>query len=123
MRSARALSPWHLKQALKALSTRAPPALVVPTFSQFSVSPPVRCEISGEALLGVFQDEEKRDAVIFANHNCYQEQGMKVRVESGVKRLELLDRRTGAWGGLALEGGEASFALPPGAAAVVRVGR
>ncbi len=79
--------------------------------------------ISGETLLGVFQDEEKRDAVIFANHNCYQVQKMKLRVEPGVKKLEVLDRRTGEWRGLVLDGGEAAFELPPGAAAVVRVGR
>jgi hypothetical protein len=63
------------------------------------------------------------DHLLVANHNAYQPQAMAVRFEEDVTGLEILDRATGAWVDLPLEGGVATWELGPGYGDLLRVGR
>jgi hypothetical protein len=77
----------------------------------------------GEAILGVFQDDAKRDAIVFANNNAYEPQAMKLQFASPPKKVELFDRKAAKWSEVPLKDNVAEFALPPAAAELVRVER
>ena len=77
----------------------------------------------GEALYGVFQDAEKRDAILFANHNAYQPQAMQLALPGGAKQIEQFNRKTGKWTTLETTGGAVTFELPAAAAELIRIQR
>lgn len=78
---------------------------------------------SGESVYGVFQDDAKRDAIVFANHNAYQPQTMKLKFAAPDAKVDLFDRQSGKWAPLAVSDGAAAFDLPPAAAELLRVDR
>lgn len=80
---------------------------------------------SGEAVIGVFQDQKQRDALVLANHNAYQPQAMEIEfAESAkVKAVVQLDRETGKWQKLPLVGRVVKFTIAPAAAELLLVDR
>ena len=78
---------------------------------------------TGEAVVGVFQDDQKRDALLFANHNAYQAQEMQVEFGAGVKAASRFDRREGKWKPLQLNSRSVKFVIPPAAPELVLVAR
>ena len=78
---------------------------------------------AGEALYGHFQDEEKRDHLLLANHNAYQPQAMQLKFAAPPKSLEQFDRQAGQWEAIELKDGIGAFELPPAAAELIRVSR
>jgi hypothetical protein len=80
---------------------------------------------SGEALLGFFTYDHGTDAIYVANHNAFAGQRMVVelRKEQAEKLLELslLDRKTGKWRAMKLDGDAVTFDLAPGAGELLRV--
>ncbi len=80
---------------------------------------------AGEALVGVFQDAKKRDALVFANHNAYQTQEMELEFDpaAGVRAAVQLDRETGKWQKLPLADGKIKFEIAAAAAELVLVDR
>lgn len=78
---------------------------------------------AGEALFGAFRDSDGRDALVFANHNAYQSQAMKLQFAAPIKTVEKFDRATAKWELLPTENGVAAFDLPAAGAELVRVSR
>ncbi len=78
---------------------------------------------AGEAVLGLFQDDRKRDAVFVANHNTYAPQQMKLRFTPAPRTVEMLDRKQGTWRKLELAAGAVSFPLAEAAGELLRVDR
>jgi hypothetical protein len=78
---------------------------------------------TGEALLGVFQDHSQRDALIFANHNAYVAQPMKLRFAMPVRKVEKFDRGGAKWVELAVTEGRVAFDLAPAGVELLRVER
>lgn len=70
---------------------------------------------AGEAVVGVFKEGKGRDALLFANHNSYQPQAMKLAFQAPVKGVARFDRKGGAWKRLTVSGGTVEFELPPAA--------
>jgi hypothetical protein len=68
---------------------------------------------SGEMVVGVFKDDQKRDAVVLANHNAYAVQPVKLRPKDG-RQVELFDRETKSWKALAPTDGVVQFEVGPG---------
>jgi hypothetical protein len=52
---------------------------------------------TGEVLVGQFADPEKRDVLVFANHNPYESQDVKLTFAAKPKAVELFDRATKKW--------------------------
>jgi hypothetical protein len=78
---------------------------------------------SGEALVGVFEDREKRDVLVFANHNAYEPQSMNLRLVKDVKKIELFDRTTRKWKPLTPKDRVVTFKIPPASPELLRVMR
>lgn len=78
---------------------------------------------SGEAVYGLFQDADERDAILFANHNAYQPQAMQVKFGSAAKSVERLNRTSGKWVSLKTSDVGVLFEIPPAAAELIRVQR
>ena len=76
---------------------------------------------SGEALFGTFQDPQKRDALVFANHNAYQPQDMKLSFKKPVKTVSLFSREKGEWQPLKLAGNAVTFQIAPAGLQLLRV--
>jgi len=74
---------------------------------------------SGEFLMGVFQDDEKRDAIFVANHNSQAAQKVTLKLAKPVK-ASLFDRKQGKWIGLEVKGGAVSFDLGKAAGELIR---
>jgi len=79
---------------------------------------------SGEALIGHFKYDDKRDALYVANHNAHGPQKMVIELkpENGDQlKAELFDRKTGKWKELELKGGVIAFVLQPAGGELLRV--
>ncbi len=76
---------------------------------------------AGEAIYGVFQDRQKCDAIVFANHNAYQAQQMELRMAAKPEKMEHFDRRTSTWKALPLQDGVLTFTLRPAGAELLRI--
>lgn len=74
---------------------------------------------AGEFTMGVFVDDEKRDAVYVANLNAYAPQRVTL-ILGRVVSPRLFDRRTRAWRDLPLADGTMSLELGPGEGELVR---
>jgi len=77
----------------------------------------------GEAIMGVFKDDQGRDALLLANHNCYQGQPMELKFNVPVKSVSRFDRKGAEWVELTRSGSSVRFDVPPAAAELVRVTR
>ncbi len=75
----------------------------------------------GEFLLGVFKDDQKRDAVFLANHNAYQEQSVVLKVRKPTK-ANLFNRSEGKWQPLEVKDGAVQLKLSPGGGELLRFG-
>ncbi len=74
---------------------------------------------SGEVVLGVYQDDKKRDAVFIANNNAYQEQTVTIKL-TGRPNANLFDREKGKWVPLEGEKGTFTFKLSAGGGELLR---
>jgi hypothetical protein len=52
---------------------------------------------SGEVLFGLFADADKRDVLVFANHNPYESQNVKLTFIVAPKAVEFFDRAAKKW--------------------------
>jgi hypothetical protein len=75
----------------------------------------------GEFLLGVFQDDRKRDLIFLANHNAYAAQDVALRVSREVV-VRLFNRREGRWQPLAVGGGVVRLRLGPAGGELLLLG-
>jgi hypothetical protein len=73
----------------------------------------------GEFVLGVFKDDQKRDAVFVANHNAYATQKVVLKVEGSVK-VTLFNREAGKWQPLEVVEGLVRFQLAEGGGELLR---
>jgi len=77
----------------------------------------------GEAIMGVFRDDEGRDALFLANHNCYQTQTIELKFNVPVKSVSRFDRQRTEWVELDKSDAGTRFDVPPAAGELVRVMR
>jgi len=77
----------------------------------------------GEAIVGVFRAQGGRDALVLANHNAYQSQGMSLEFHVPVKSVRLFDRKQGEWTELDIAGRRVEFPIPPAACELVQIER
>jgi hypothetical protein len=77
----------------------------------------------GEVIIGVFRDGQGRDALVLANHNCYQTQVVELRFKVLVKAVRRFDRQQSEWVDLAERTSVVRFEVPPAAGELVRVVR
>jgi len=76
---------------------------------------------SGQAVLGLFQDEQRRDAVFAANHNAYAPQEMALELAAAVRSVEQFDRKTRKWKALEVSKKSVRFRLEPAGGELLRV--
>ena len=76
---------------------------------------------SGEALFGMFQDRQQRDALVLANHNAYQPQDMKLSFKKPIKSVSLFSRDQGKWQPLKITDGSVSFQIAPAGLQLLRI--
>lgn len=87
----------------------------VPAEAKFKV-------VSGEAIIGVFDAEKGREALVLANHNCYLAQKMELEF-SGEAQVALFDRSKKSWTVLKANDGKISFEIPEAAVELLLVKR
>ncbi len=79
----------------------------------------------GEVLAGFFQYPSGEDAVYVANHNAFAKQSVAFSIADKARgketRIEILDRETGQWKQLKVEGNRYAFELRPGGGELLRV--
>lgn len=73
----------------------------------------------GELVMGVFRDDQGRDAVFLANHNCYAEQAVTLKLTKPLK-VGLFDRGAREWRALPVANNTLSFTLGPAAGELLR---
>lgn len=78
---------------------------------------------AGEVLVGQFADADKRDVLVFACHNPYESQGVKLELPGGAKSAEAFDRAANKWVPLRAEGGEFGFKVEDYGVELVRFTR
>ena len=78
---------------------------------------------AGEVLIGVCRDAAKRDVLILACHNPYQNQDVTLKLQEGAKKVEFFERSKGAWQALPLANGQTRFTVEDYGVALVRVER
>ena len=78
---------------------------------------------SGEMVVGVFKDDQKRDALVLANHNAYAQQNVKLKLKDAGQKLELFDRATKSWKALTPADGVISFDIEPGSFQLVHLAK
>lgn len=78
---------------------------------------------AGEVLAGQFADDRGRDVLVFANHNPYESQAVKLAFPAGVKGVEFFDRGARKWVPLGLDGKAVSFRAEDYGVELVRVTR
>lgn len=78
---------------------------------------------SGEVLVGVCQDAEKRDVLMVANHNPYESQNLTLGFKEAPKKVEFFDRAKGQWTELKVEGKKVKCTIEDYALELVRVVR
>ncbi|MBI3821899.1 MAG: hypothetical protein HY289_04370 [Planctomycetes bacterium] len=76
--------------------------------------------MAGEFLLGVFQDDAKRDAIFVANHNAYLEQQVTLRMTKDVGKVRVFNRTGRQWELLDSTNGQFNVQLAPGAGELLR---
>lgn len=99
--------------------TGADPA-VPAEFEPIPADAPVQIT-SGEAVMGVYEADQGRRALVFANHNAYEAQPMELQFRNASARAVRFDRESRTWKRLATEDGKVRFELPPAAAELVLV--
>ncbi len=77
----------------------------------------------GEAIVGVFKDDERHDTLFFANHNCYQTQPMELKFNVSVTSISRFNRQQAKWVDLARSGRRVHFDVPSAAGELIRVVR
>ena len=73
----------------------------------------------GEFVMGVFCDEQKRDAIFVANHNAYAEQQVTLKLTKAVK-ASLFNRGQGKWVQMPAAGGSVRLQLAPAGGELLR---
>lgn len=73
----------------------------------------------GEFVLGMCQDDRKRDCVFIANNNAYAEQTAALKV-GPTHSIEIFDRKAGRWQSIASVNGGVRIALAPGGGELLR---
>lgn len=76
---------------------------------------------AGEVLVGQFADDMKRDVLVFACHNPYESQIVKLTADA--KGVELFDRAAGKWVALKPDGKAVTFKVEDYGVELVRVTR
>ena len=78
---------------------------------------------SGEVIMSMFTDPDKRDVIYLANHNSYQPQELKLSFKQPVKTVALFNRQASQWSELKLENNVARFTIPPFVGELIRLER
>ncbi len=78
---------------------------------------------SGEVLVGQFADADKRDVLVFANHNPYESQDVKLSFGAAPKSVEFFDRAAKKWTAIKLDGKTAALKVEDHGIELVRVTR
>ncbi|MBA4064321.1 MAG: hypothetical protein C0501_11535 [Isosphaera sp.] len=78
---------------------------------------------AGEVLVGQFADAEKRDVLVFANHNPYESQAVRLEVPGGAKSAEVFDRAARKWAPLKPDGKAFKFQVEDYGVELVRLVR
>ena len=73
----------------------------------------------GEFVMGVFKDDEKRDAIFLANHNAYAEQDVTLKFSRAV-RVSMFDRKAGKWRPMTVKDSAVGFKLGQAAGELLR---
>ena len=76
---------------------------------------------SGEVVVGIFKDDEKRHAVFLANQNAYTEQKVTLTL-SAPRQVSLFNRHAEKWKPLELKPGTVTFPLTPAGGELLRFG-
>jgi hypothetical protein len=77
----------------------------------------------GEVLVGQFADDTKRDVLVFACHNPYETQDVKLVFPAAPKGVEFFDRRAKKWVALKIDGRAVAFKVEDHGVELVRVSR
>lgn len=78
---------------------------------------------SGEAVLGIFKNDQKRDTLFFANHNTYAPQDMALSFKSKVETVEIFDRARRQWRPIKSTGDVVRFKLAEAGGELLRFKR
>ncbi|MFM8272970.1 MAG: hypothetical protein ACKODX_11630 [Gemmata sp.] len=78
---------------------------------------------SGEGLVGTFADAERRDVLVFANHNPYESQEVKLAFAAAPRSAEVFDRGAKKWVPLKVDGKTAGLKVEDHGVELVRVTR
>lgn len=78
--------------------------------------------ITGEFMLGIMQDDQKRDCAFVANNNAYLPQDATIKV-TGKRTAQRFDRTSAAWQRLEAKDGVIRFSLSPGGGELLRFER
>ncbi len=78
---------------------------------------------AGEVLVGACRDGAKRDVLLFACHNPYQSQEVRLQFKDKAKKAEFFERAKGAWTTLPLADGQTRFTVEDYGVALVRIER
>ena len=73
----------------------------------------------GEFVMGVFKDDDGRDAIFVANNNAYAEQDVKLKLAKPAK-CSIFDRKEGKFRPLEVKDGAIAFKLSPGGGELIR---
>ena len=71
--------------------------------------------------MGVYKDDQKRDAIFLANHNSQAPQAVKLKLGRQVKASKF-NRKQGKWEDLEVQDGTVSFELGKAAGELLRFG-
>jgi hypothetical protein len=74
----------------------------------------------GEVIMGVFKDDQGRETLFLANHNCYQLQQVELKFKVPVKSVSQFDRQRSEWID-PKSSTSAGFEIPPAAGELLRV--
>ena len=78
---------------------------------------------AGEVLVGAFADDLKRDVLVFACHNPYETQEVKLVIDAKVKSVEFFDRSAKKWVALKPDAKTVTFKVEDHGVELVRVTR
>lgn len=78
---------------------------------------------SGEMVVGVFKDDQQRNALVLANHNAYAAQPVKMKLKDAATKVELFDRESKSWKALTPAEGVVNFEIGPGSFQLVHVAK
>lgn len=88
----------------------------IPAESRFMV-------LSGEVVVGVYEDAKGREALLLANHNAYEPQKVELMLEGAVLGVARFDREAKDWNQLPLSDGKVTVEVLPASLELLLVNR